>query len=230
VTAVTVQDTARVHAIHPVPPAIIGDQIACVLADIGADAIKIGLLGSADAVDAIADVLEARASGIPIVLDPVLASSSGTALLSGGAIARLRSRLFPLTALLTPNIPEAEHLTGVSIGNREDTLRAAEELCRLGAGAVLIKGGHATGSPVRDILVRPEAVEEFEFPRISTRSTHGTGCTLASAIACGIAQGRPLVESVRNARIFVQAALESSAVLGRGYGSLDHLHGIVAPG
>jgi hydroxymethylpyrimidine/phosphomethylpyrimidine kinase len=224
VTAVTVQDTICVHAIHLIPPAIIGEQIACVLADIGADAIKIGMLGSADAVDAVADALEAHGSGIPIVLDPVLVSSSGTSLLPGDAVARLKDRLLPLTTLLNPNISEAEHLTGVALGSRDDMLRAADALRRMGAGAVLIKGGHAPGTPVRDILVSKTGIEEFENPRIPTRSTHGTGCTLASAIACGLAQQRPLTEAVRSARAFVQAALETAPNLGRGQGPLNHLH------
>jgi hydroxymethylpyrimidine/phosphomethylpyrimidine kinase len=224
VTAVTVQDTTRVHAIHLVPPSIIGEQIACVLADIGADAIKIGMLGSADAVDAVADALEAHGSGIPILLDPVLVSSSGTSLLSDDAVARLKDRLLPLTNLLTPNISEAEHLSGVAFGSRDDMLRAADALRQMGADAVLIKGGHAPGTPVRDILVSKTGIEEFENPRIPTRSTHGTGCTLACAIACGLAQQRPLTEAVRSARAFVQAALETAPNLGRGQGPLNHLH------
>ena len=229
VTAVTVQDTIRVHTIHLIPPSIIGEQIACVLADIGADAIKIGMLGSADAVDAVADALEAHGSGIPIVLDPVLVSSSGTSLLSNDAIIRLKDRLLPLTDLLTPNIPEAECLTGAALGSRDDMLRAADALRGMGAEAVLIKGGHAPGSPVRDILVSKTGIEEFENPRIPTRSTHGTGCTLASAIACGLAQQRPLTEAVGSARAFVQAALETAPNLGRGQGLLNHLQGNPRP-
>lgn len=223
VTAVTVQDTARVHAIHLIPPSIIGEQIACVLADIGADAIKIGMLGSADAVDAVADALEAHGCGIPIVLDPVLVSSSGTSLLSGDAVARLKDRLFPLTNLLTPNLPEAECLTAAGLRSHDDMLRAADDLRRMGAAAVLIKGGHAPGSPVHDILVSNEGIDEFEYPRVPTHSTHGTGCTLASAIACGLAQHRPLADAVRSARAFVQDALETAPTLGRGQGPLNHL-------
>ena len=226
VTAVTVQDTVRVRAIHAIPASIIGEQIACVLADIGADAIKIGMLGSMDAVDAVADALEIHGRGIPIVLDPVLLSSSGASLLPGDAVARLKDRLLPLTALVTPNIPEAEHLTGIAFGSHDDMLRAADALRRLGADAVLIKGGHAPGSPVRDILVSETGTEEFEFPRVATRSTHGTGCTLASAIACGLAEHRPLADAVRRARSFVQTALETAPNFGLGHGPLNHMHAI----
>jgi hydroxymethylpyrimidine/phosphomethylpyrimidine kinase len=226
VTAVTVQDTARVHAIHLIPPSIIAEQIACVLADIGADAIKIGMLGSADAVDAVADALEAHGSGIPLVLDPVLVSSSGTSFLSGDAVTRMKDRLLPLTALLTPNIPEAECLTGAVLGSRDDILHAADALRRMGADAVLIKGGHASGTPIRDILVSRDGIEEFEYPRVPTRATHGTGCTLASAIACELAQHRPLADAVRSARSFVQAALETAPDFGRGQGPLNHLRSI----
>lgn len=228
VTVVTVQDTTRVCAIHMIPPSIVADQIAVVLADIGADAIKIGMLGSVDTVDAVADALETHGSGIPVVLDPVLVSSSGRSLLPGDAIARLKDRLLPLTALLTPNIPEAEHLTGATIASRDDMLRAANALRQMGADAVLIKGGHASGTPVRDILAGEAGVEEFENPRVATRSTHGTGCTLASAIACGLAQRHALVDAVRSARAFVQTALETAPELGRGEGPLNHLHGTTA--
>jgi hydroxymethylpyrimidine/phosphomethylpyrimidine kinase len=223
VTAVTVQDTVRVHATHAIPAAIVRDQIACVLADIGADAIKIGMLGSADIVDAVADALEAHAPSAPVVLDPVLASSSGTSLLTEDALERLMARLLPLTALLTPNLPEAERLTGARIESRNDMLRAAETLRNAGSRAALIKGGHAHETVVRDVLVSCDGVEEFEYPRVQTTCTHGTGCTLATAIACGLAQQLPLSKAVRRARSYVQTALETAAPLGMGHGPLNHL-------
>src|SRR5262249_28113235 len=142
VTAVTVQDTRAVHAIHEIPAGIVRDQIACVLDDIGADAIKIGMLGSAAAVQAVADVLQSKAQERPLVLDSVLASSSGTLLLEENAIAVLKASLFPLAMLVTPNIPEAETLAGVPIRDTDDLQRAGEELRSLGPSAVLVKGGH----------------------------------------------------------------------------------------
>lgn len=224
ITAVTVQDTLRVHAIHPVPASIVRDQIACVLDEIGADAIKIGMLGSARVVVAVADILKEKARGIPLVLDPVLVSTSGTALLEKRAIACLNAQLVPLATLLTPNIPEAEALAGISARNAAEMKTAAEKLRALGAKAVLVKGGHGRGGTVKDILVWDGGVESFLFPRIRSPHTHGTGCSLASAIASGLAQGQTLPLAVGAAREFVQAALESSAGFGRG--PLNHLHGI----
>ena len=223
ITAVTVQDTLRVHAIHAVPASVVRAQIACVLADIGADAIKIGMLGSAAVVAAVADILAKKARGIPLVLDPVLASTSGTPLIEARAISVLKERLFPLATLLTPNIPEAEALAGVSVRDAAGMKRAAEKLRALGAKAVLVKGGHGKGGTVKDVLVWTGGVESFLFPRIRTVHTHGTGCTLATAIACAIANGQSLPLAVGAAREFVQNALESRRKIGRGRGPLDHL-------
>jgi len=222
VTAVTAQDAARVHAIHPIPSSVIRDQILCVLADIGADAIKIGMLGTAEAADSVAGALEAHAANIPLVLDPVLASTSGTPLLAENAIEVLKARLFPLAALLTPNIPEAERLTGTTIGDRDGMLRAAQLLRALGAQAVLVKGGHTQGARVRDLLVTDDGIQEFDNPRIPGRTLRGTGCMLASAIACGLAQQLSLAESVRQARRFVQAAIESAPGFGSGEELREH--------
>ncbi|HEY3777054.1 MAG TPA: bifunctional hydroxymethylpyrimidine kinase/phosphomethylpyrimidine kinase [Rhizomicrobium sp.] len=227
VTAVTVQDTVRIHAIHPVPASIVRDQIACVLDDIGADVIKVGMLGSADIVAAVADILQEKARGIPLVLDPVLTSTSGTPLLEETAISVLKERFLPLTMLLTPNIPEAEALARMYVRKTDEMRSAAEKLRMLGPQAVFIKGGHAEGETVEDILVWQGGVETFEFPRVHTSNTHGTGCTLATAIACGLANGMPLALAVRRARGFVQNALKDAHGFGRGYGPLNHLHGIV---
>jgi hydroxymethylpyrimidine/phosphomethylpyrimidine kinase len=224
ITAVTVQDTTRVHAIHHIPAFLIRDQIACVLADIGADAIKIGMLGEAGAIEAVADALFVCASDIPIVLDPVLASTSGTHLLHADAIASLKAHLFPRATLLTPNIPESEILSGVTIRGDEDIVRAAGALRALGPDAVLVKGGHATDARVRDFLVSGDGVEVYEQPRVPAGSTHGTGCTLATAIACGLARGNSLIESVHDARRFVQAALATAPSIGHGNKPLNHLH------
>ncbi|HEY6578096.1 MAG TPA: bifunctional hydroxymethylpyrimidine kinase/phosphomethylpyrimidine kinase, partial [Rhizomicrobium sp.] len=221
VTAVTAQDTTRVRAIHPVPASIVGDQIACALDDIGADAIKIGMLGSAETVEAVADVLTSHAGSIPIVLDPVLVSTSGAPLLAPNAIGAMISRLFPLAALVTPNLPETGRLTGMSVWDDEQILSAAQRLRELGASAVLVKGGHGGGERVCDILVGGDGSERFEGTRIETRSPHGAGCTLATAIACGLARRLSLADAVRGARAFVRSALETAPNLGHGCGPLN---------
>ena len=226
VTAVTVQDTRGVHAVHEIPASVVRDQIACVLDDIGTDAIKIGMLGSAPIVEAVADALQRRAPKIPIVLDPVLASSSGTSLLESDAIAPLKARLLPLTTLLTPNIPEAEALTRIPIRGTGDMQRAGEEIRALGVSAVLVKGGHGSGAMVEDVLVSDRSPRIFSSPRIESRNTHGTGCTLSTAIACGLAQGLPLLDAIERARAFVREAIRAAPGLGHGHGPLNHWHSI----
>lgn len=224
VTAVTVQDTLGVHAIHPIPATVVHDQIVACLNDIGADAIKIGMLGSASVVRAVASALEKHAHNIPIVLDPVTISTSGKLLLAQSAIDPLMRRLFPLATLVTPNIPEAKKLATMRGTRSEDAVRAARKLIAMGAKAALIKGGHATKSTVDDVLVWEKGVEIYAFPRIATRHTHGTGCTLSTAIACGLAQGLSLPLAVGRAREFVQKAIETAPGLGKGTGPLNHLH------
>ncbi|HEX9159269.1 MAG TPA: bifunctional hydroxymethylpyrimidine kinase/phosphomethylpyrimidine kinase [Rhizomicrobium sp.] len=223
VTAVTVQNTRGIYGIHPIPASIVCDQITRVLDDIGADAIKLGMLGSATIVEAVADALQRRAHEIPVVLDPVLASSSGTALVEGDAIAALKTRLFPLVALVTPNIPEAETLAGIPVCNTDDMHNAGEILRALGASAVLVKGGHAKTDTIEDVLVSGQGVRVLSSPRIESRHTHGTGCTLSTAIACGLAQGTPLAQSIERARAFVQEAIRTAPGFGRGNGPLNHL-------
>ncbi len=225
ITAVTVQDMARVRAIHPVPASIVRDQIVCVLKEIGADAIKIGMLGSRATVEAVADALAGHAS-IPIVLDPVLSSTSGTPLLEASAIDIMTSRLFPLAALVTPNLPEAEQLAGVNIGGETEIISAGRRLLEFGAKAVLLKGGHTEGECVRDILVGAGGTEIFEAPRIAGRSAHGTGCTLSTAIACGLARRVYLSDAIRQARNYVRAALEFAPDFGTGIRPLNHMHDI----
>jgi hydroxymethylpyrimidine/phosphomethylpyrimidine kinase len=223
VTAVTAQDTVAVRAIYPVPASLVREQIACCLADIGADAIKIGMLGSADVAAAVADILTREARGIPIVLDPVLASSSGTAFLDGHGMAVLRERLVPLATLVTPNIPETEALAAMPATNGEQIVAAAQALRALGAQAILVKGGHTCHATIEDRLVWEGGVETFAFPRVETRHTHGTGCTLATAIACGMAEGLSLPLAVGRAREFVQTAIETASGFGQGHGPLNHL-------
>ncbi len=218
VTAITAQNTIGVHAILPVPPAMVRRQIAAVLDDIGADAIKIGMLGDAATVAAVADELESRPR-VPLVLDPVMVAKGGASLLQNDAVLALKQRLLSLAALITPNLPEAEALLGQAV---DDPEAAALELRALGAEAVLLKGGHADGAIVRDVLAHAGGVEIFAMPRLETRHTHGTGCTLASAIAACLAQGSSLPEAVSRARRYVQAAIATAPGFGAGHGPLNH--------
>jgi hydroxymethylpyrimidine/phosphomethylpyrimidine kinase len=223
ITAVTAQNTRGVRAVHLVPPEIVAAQIEACLSDIGADAIKIGMLGSAKVVKAVAGTLRKHARKIPVVLDPVMVSTSGSRLLAANAVAAMTKELFPLAALVTPNIPEAKALAHLKGTRRNDAEAAARELIAMGAGAALIKGGHATASTIDDVLVWKGGVEVYAFPRIKTRHTHGTGCTLSTAIACGLAQGLSLPLSVGRAREYVQKAIETAPGLGKGHGPLNHM-------
>ena len=225
ITAVTVQNTTGVQSSYAVPATIVGDQMRAVLSDIGADAVKTGMLASIDIVEEVADVLAAHAS-IPLVVDTVMIAKGGAALLNDGGVAAMKRRLFPLAALVTPNAPEAARLTGLSVETPEDLVRAAERLRDSGVRAVLVKGGHVAGESVSDVLADAHGVHIFRTRRIEGRSTHGTGCTLASAIATGLAQGFSLEDSIARARSFVQEAIRTGLPLGHGTGPLNHLHGI----
>jgi hydroxymethylpyrimidine/phosphomethylpyrimidine kinase len=221
VTAITVQDTARVHSVQLLSPKIVRDQIRVCLNDIGADAIKIGMLGSNEIVAAVASVLKPYAPRIPVVLDSVMLSTAGKRLLARDAVETFKSKLLPLATLVTPNIPEAAALVGVRGSRRDEAERAARKIMALGAKAALIKGGHATGSTSDDILVWEGGVELYGFPRIRTKHTHGTGCVLSTAIACGLAKVESLPLATGRAREFVQRAIETAPGLGRGHGPLN---------
>jgi len=221
ITAVTVQNTLGVADVHPIPPDVVAAQARAVLEDIGADAIKTGMLGEAATVEAVAAVLEG-APGIPVVVDPVMVAKGGASLLADRAVAALKARLVPRAALLTPNALEAEVLTGLAVASLDDQRRAAEVLLTAGARAVLMKGGHVPGARVIDLLVTPAGETAFEAERIETRHTHGTGCTLASACATGLAQGLPLEAAVARAWAYVQEAIARAPGFGRGHGPLDH--------
>jgi hydroxymethylpyrimidine/phosphomethylpyrimidine kinase len=205
-----------------VPPTLVAEQIKACLEDIGADAIKIGMLHSAATARAVADILAKTARHIPIVLDPVMASTSGHRLLADGAVAALKSRLIPMSTLVTPNIPEAKALVGMRGSARDHAERAGRALIALGAKAALIKGGHSTRATLDDVLVWEGGVEIYAFPRLKTKHTHGTGCTLSSAIACGLAKGLSLPLATGKAREYVQAAIETAPGLGKGHGPLNH--------
>jgi len=219
ITALTAQDTRGVHGVMPVTPDFVRQQMLVVLDDIGADAVKTGMLGSAAVIDAVAGVLAARR--LPLVLDPVMVAKGGARLLDPAALDALR-RLIPLAKLLTPNVPEAEALLDRAIPDHTAAVEAAAALLALGAEAVLLKGGHLAGPLVRDILVTAEGTTLLEEARIETRHTHGTGCTLASAIAAGLSQGMVLVPAVRRARAYVQAAILAAPGFGTGHGPLQH--------
>ena len=220
ITAVTVQDTLGVHAIHPIPPAIIAAQIGVVLADIGADAIKTGMLGDAAAIEAVLAAL-ADYPKIPLVVDPVMIAKGGASLLAPGALEPLR-RLMARAVLVTPNAPEATSLTGVPIASTDDLRAAGERLLTSGVRAVLMKGGHVPGESVVDLLITPGGETVLEGPRIDTRHTHGTGCTLASACAAGLAQGLNLEQAVARAWAYTAEAIRRAPGFGAGAGPLDH--------
>jgi len=221
ITAITVQNTLGVTGVHAIPATVVEAQAAAVLDDLGADALKTGMLGDVAMVEAVARVLD-RAAAIPAVIDPVITAKGGAALLACEAVGALRTLLVPRAALLTPNAPEAEALTGLPVATPDDLRRAGEALLRAGAKAVLMKGGHVPGAYVVDVLMTPAGETAFEGERLETRHTHGTGCTLASACATGLAQGLPLVEAVARARTYVRQAMLNAPGFGRGHGPLDH--------
>ena len=221
VTAVTVQNTLGVTGVLPVPADMVTAQARAVLDDIGADALKTGMLGDIAMVETVAAILDS-AAGIPAVVDPVMTAKGGAALLATDAMDAVRRLMVPRARLLTPNVPEAEALTGLGITNLDDQRRAGEALLALGARAVLMKGGHLHGERVTDLLLTPEGETLFESARLETRHTHGTGCTLASACAAGLAQGLSLEAAVARAWAYVQEAIARAPGLGRGHGPLDH--------
>src|SRR6266567_3405891 len=225
ITAVTVQDSTGVHGFHPVPPHIVAEQIRVVMADIGADAIKMGMLVSGACVEAVANALESYAT-VPLVIDTVMIAKGGTALLDDAGIDAMKTRLFPLATLITPNAPEAARLTGIAVESVDDLARAGIMLREMGARAVLVKGGHLAGETVTDVLIDEAGVHRFSGARIENASTHGTGCTLASAIAMGLAQGSSLQDAILRARRFVRKAIRGGLPFGQGTGPLNHLHAI----
>lgn len=220
ITALTVQDTTGVHDVFPAPVPIIEAQARVVLADIGADAVKTGMLGTVEVVEAVARLLDE--ADAPAVVDPVMVAKGGHALLPDEAVAAVRSLMLPRAALVTPNAPEAEALTGVEVRDLDGQRRAAERLLGLGARAALVKGGHVPGDTVVDLLLTPSGETLLEGPRIETRSSHGTGCTLASACAAGLAQGLPMEQAVARAWAYVAEAIRTAPGYGKGHGPLNH--------
>ena len=221
ITAITVQDTLGVHDVHPVPLAVIIAQARAVLDDIGADAIKTGMLGGTAVVQAVARLLDS-AAGVPAVIDPVMLAKGGAPLIAAPALDALRRLLMPMATLLAPNAPEAAALTGIEVATTDDLRRAGEALLAAGCRAVLMKGGHIDGDTVVDVLMSPAGETTFAGPRIATRHTHGTGCTLASACAVGLAQGMALEAAVARAWAYTAEAIRRAPGFGAGAGPIDH--------
>ncbi|MEL6364919.1 MAG: bifunctional hydroxymethylpyrimidine kinase/phosphomethylpyrimidine kinase [Pseudomonadota bacterium] len=221
ITALTVQDTRGVHAVHGVPADVVAAQARACLEDIDADAVKIGMLGSAETVAAVAELL--RDFTGPIVLDPVLAATSGDSLATEGVREAILDRLLPLATLATPNRPETEALAGGPITTLEEREAAGRRLLKRGARAVLAKDGDGTGDRLVDLLVTADGTARYEDARIETRHTHGTGCTLASAIAVELAKGADIETAVGTARAYVRRAIETAPGFGAGHGPVNHL-------
>ncbi len=224
VTALTAQNTQGVFGVVGVAPDFIQQQMRVVLEDIGADAIKTGMLHNTAVIEAVCAVLEALDPAPPLVVDPVMVAQSGDALLEADAMATIARRLAPLATVLTPNAPEASSLLGREVADLAAMAQAATDLLDLGSRAVLLKGGHLGGATVTDVLATRDGHESFASPRIETTSDHGTGCTLASAVATGLAQGLALGPAVGRARAYLREALRSAPGLGRGHGPVNHGH------
>ncbi len=223
VTAITVQNTLGVTGVHAIPPETVRAQIESVMSDLGADTWKIGMMGSAGHVRAVMEAWYAVGDGAPVILDPVMIAKGGASLLSDDAIEIIANELMPVAAMVTPNAPEAEALTGVAVNDLDGQMDAADVLVnRLGAWSALVKGGHIAGSTIRDVLLTREGYRVFESPRIDTKATHGTGCTLASAIAAYNSLGEPLEPSVEKARAYLIEAIRNAPGFGQGHQPLGH--------
>lgn len=221
ITALTAQNTQGVFGVHAVPVAFIAQQMQLCLEDIGADAIKTGMLHSAEVIYTVVDNLP---DGVPLVVDPVMVAKGGAPLLQAQALVALKEKLLPRATLMTPNLPEAELLTARAITSEAAMIDAARDLLDYGAQAVLLKGGHGEQATITDVLqIRGQPPILLRAKRIDTRHTHGTGCTLASAIATGLAQGMGMEDAVRRAHGYVQRAIAAAPGFGKGHGPLGHL-------
>ena len=222
ITAITAQNTVGVTAVHEIPTEDIAAQIDAVIGDIGADAVKTGMLSSSAIVGVVADAL--RRHGVRrLVMDPVMIAKSGDILLRNEAVDALRTELLPLAAVVTPNIPEAETLVGFEVKSSADMRRAAEQINGMGAETVVVKGGHLDG-PATDLFYDGSEFWEFTAARIDTVNTHGTGCTFASAVAAGMARNFTVVDAVAQAKEYVTEAIRTSFTIGQGHGPLNHFY------
>ena len=224
ITALTAQNTHGVQAVYDVAPKFVAEQIRVVLDDIGADCLKTGMLHTVEVVHAIVSMIDEKAAEIPLVVDPVMVAKGGAMLLDSDAISAVVDHMIPRARLVTPNAPEAAALVGGDLTTKDDLVAAAERLLDLGAQAALVKGGHLTGDVVYDVFTdRLGERHVFSSPRLVTNQTHGTGCTLASAIATGLAEGLPLFDAVARARAYVYQAIRRAPGIGGGHGPLNHL-------
>ncbi len=226
--ALVAQNTTGVQEVYDIPAAFVRRQMDSVFEDLSVDAVKIGMLSVPAVIEAVAEGLKAHAAR-NVVLDPVMVAASGDALLRPEAVATLREVLLPVALVITPNLPEAAKLLDAPVAETEDEMRAqGERLLELGPKAVLVKGGHASGAESVDLLVTPEGATRLAAPRIATRNTHGTGCTLSSAIAAGLAKGEDLPQAVAAAKAYLTAALAAADTIeiGRGHGPVHHFHAL----
>ena len=222
ITAVTAQNTQAVISWQAMPVELVRQQIDAVVLDIGADAVKIGMLANAAIAHAVADAIDELGLA-NVVLDPVMIAKGGHRLLESDAVDELRTRVLPRARVVTPNIPEAEALTGAPIRSIDDMRAAARRILALGPRVVLVKGGHAEGAESIDVACTESGTFELRGPRIATRSTHGTGCTLSSAIAANLAAGMSDEQALREARAYLEGAIRHAPDLGSGHGPLDHM-------
>lgn len=222
IVSVVAENTSRVISVHDVPPDIIKDQIDAVFEDIEVDAVKVGMLSGSDSMEAVAEkIRQYRPENL--VVDPVMIAKGGCALMKPDALETLKKEIIPLACLLTPNIPEAETLTGLDIGGIEQMKEAAGRIHRMGAKNVLLKGGHL-GGDATDLLFDGEKFQVFQTKRISTKNTHGTGCTLSSAIAANLAKGLELEKAVKEAKDYITFAIKKAPDIGKGHGPLNHFY------
>ena len=224
ISALTAQNTLGVQGVFPIPTEFIDQQMESVLTDLGADCVKTGMLHDSAVIETVIAALDRLAPDVPLVVDPVMVAKGGAALLQDEAVQTLRMVLAPRATILTPNVPEAEALSGMSVSDEASLDHIGEALLALGPKAVLLKGGHMEGDMVRDRLITADGTRIFENPRIETAHTHGTGCTLASSIAAGIAQGLSLEESVGRAEAYLHEAIRTAPGFGGGHGPVNHLH------
>lgn len=224
ITALTAQNTTGVYGIMDVPAEFVGQQLDCIFSDIVPDAVKIGMVSSSDIIGVIADKLT-HYKAQNIVVDPVMVSTSGSKLLSDEAMDALITRLIPLASVVTPNIPEAQVLCGFDIKSEDDMVRAAKQIATLTHGAVLVKGGHLVNDAV-DLLHKDGKSAWFRSQRVNNPNTHGTGCTLSSAIACNLADGKSLDKSIESAKQYLTGALKAMLDLGKGSGPLNHTYNL----
>lgn len=222
-TAITAQNTLGVHGVMPVTPDVVAGQIDAVAEDLGVDALKTGMLFSAEIVRVVVSAIT-RHGWSKLVVDPVMIAKGGAALLQEEAVSALRRELLPLAMVVTPNLPEAEKLAGKPIRSEEEKREAAKIIFDMGVKYVVIKGGHdpRAGSDSVDLLYDGADFTEFAGPRINTRHTHGTGCTYSAAITAGLAEGKPVAEAVARARSFIQAAIQDGLHIGGGNGPTNH--------